>query len=498
MVLRHFKLREQPFGVTPDPRFLYASGTHREALSSLLYGIESGLGFVSMIADPGMGKTTLLFETLRRLEGNTRTVFLFQTVATPLDLVRALLIDLGAQELAGTMVELQTQLNEILVKQAATGQRLVVVIDEAQNLDESVLEAVRMLSNFETARQKLMQIILSGQLQLGDKLALPQLVQLRQRISILAQLKPLSEQETGAYIHHRLQVAGSSTEEPVFQSSAVNLIARHSGGIPRNINNICFNALSLACALDRKTIDAEVVREVLSDLDIQWAVTSTNRAVPEDKAIRPVGKVKKAGVPRIFRTRVLAISAIATLVVGLFGWLILQDYRALSAEKTVQANVRPETAAPAVAAQPSTVDPAVEAFSEPSTIPTTVPTIPGGTTGAGSISGQASGQDALSGASSRAVSGSRSKPRRTAHKDLAPAPQKSLNPAVDSPSGTRTLEVRDGQSLFSICEQTFGECKPDVLKQIIKMNPSISNPDHIEIGERVALPSLPTSSVPNP
>src|ERR1700678_3585255 len=218
MVLRYFKLREQPFGVTPDTRYLYASATHREALASLLYGVESGLGFVTLTANPGMGKTTLLFEALRRVQETAKTVFLFQTIATPLDLVRALLIDLGVKDTQGTLVELQTQLNEVLVSQSATGKRLVVAIDEAQNLDLSVLEAVRMLSNFETARQKLMQIILSGQLQLAEKLAQPELLQLRQRVSIFAHLKPLSAVETEAYIQHRLRVAGCSTDEPVFTS----------------------------------------------------------------------------------------------------------------------------------------------------------------------------------------------------------------------------------------------------------------------------------------
>src|ERR1700683_3983114 len=162
MVLRHFKLREQPFGVTTDPRYLYGSATHREALSSLLYGLQSGLGFVTLIAKPGMGKTTLLFEVLRRLRDSARTVFLFQTISTPLDLFRALLIDLGVTDIPDNLVDMQAQLNELLVSQCATGKPLVVAIDEAQNLNESVLEAVRMLSNFETGRQKLMQIILSG------------------------------------------------------------------------------------------------------------------------------------------------------------------------------------------------------------------------------------------------------------------------------------------------------------------------------------------------
>ena len=205
MVLDYYKLREQPFGVTPDSRYLFLSATHREALASLLYGIEAGRGFVALIAKPGMGKTTLLFHALNQLREKARTVFLFQTICTPVDLLRALLTDLGVQETRGSLVEMQLKLNEILAEQSRSGKRVVVVIDEAQNLDDSVLELVRMLSNFETSREKLIQIILSGQPQLAEKIASPELVQLRQRVSIFARLKPFSAEDTAAL--HRSQTA---------------------------------------------------------------------------------------------------------------------------------------------------------------------------------------------------------------------------------------------------------------------------------------------------
>lgn len=269
MVAQHFKLREQPFGVTPDPKYLYASASHREALASLLYGLQSGLGFVSLIAKPGMGKTTLLFEVLNRLRDTRTTVFLFQTISTPVDLLRAILIDLGVKDVRESLVDLQTQLNRVLLNQCAARKPVVVVIDEAQNLSDPVLETVRMLSNFETSSQKLMQIVLAGQPQLAEKLMAPELLQLRQRISIFAHLTPLSTTETGAYILHRLQYAGSETGKSIFTPSAIGLIARHSEGIPRNINNLCFNSMSLAFALKRSKINAEIVNEVISDLSVK-------------------------------------------------------------------------------------------------------------------------------------------------------------------------------------------------------------------------------------
>jgi general secretion pathway protein A len=268
MLLRHFHLNEQPFGVTPNPRFLYSSATHREALAALVYGLESGLGFVTLTANPGMGKTTLLFEVLRKLNETAKTVFLFQTISSPADLFRALLIDLGIENPKGTLVDHQTQLNQMLVQQSASGKRLIIVIDEAQNLDDSVLEAVRMLSNFETGHSKLMHILLSGQLQLAERLAGPQLLQLRQRISIFAHLSPLGLADTIGYVRHRLKTAGWDKNEDLFSPAAIALIAEASRGIPRNINNLCFNAMTIACAMQKTAIDIDIVREVVSDLDI--------------------------------------------------------------------------------------------------------------------------------------------------------------------------------------------------------------------------------------
>jgi general secretion pathway protein A len=269
LLLNYFNLRDQPFGVTPDPRYLFLTKTHREALEGLLYGIRSGLGFIALTAEPGMGKTTLLRMALNRLGNSAKTVFLFQSITNPTELFRALLIDLGEKDPPGTLIDLEMRLNEILLRANDSGQRVVVVLDEAQNLDDSVLEAIRMLSNFETSSHKLLQVILCGQQQLADTLAAPELVQLRQRISIFATLKPLSRSETAAYIVHRLKVAGYGNSTPLFTPEAVSLIAHYGDGIPRNINNFCFNSLSAACASGKKVIDAEVVREVIVDLGLE-------------------------------------------------------------------------------------------------------------------------------------------------------------------------------------------------------------------------------------
>ncbi len=268
MFLEHYGLREQPFGVTPDPRFLYFSPSHREALASLQYGIECGRGFLGLIAKPGMGKTTLLFRLLEKLRGSARTAFLFQTRCDSLGLMRSILADLGVDVPGQDLVQMQGQLNEILVRESRSGRPFVLVVDEAQNLDDSVLETIRMLSNFETPRAKLMHIILAGQPQLADKLARPDMVQLRQRLSIVSRLTHLSMAETADYISHRLQVAGYKGKQ-LFTPEALASIRYTSHGIPRDINNICFHALTLGFAKGQKTIDASILAEVLSDLNIE-------------------------------------------------------------------------------------------------------------------------------------------------------------------------------------------------------------------------------------
>ena len=272
MFLEFFGFREQPFGVTPDPRYLYLSPGHREALASLYYGIESNRGFLSLVAKPGMGKTTLLFHLLAKFEHSARTAFLFQTQCNSREFMRFLLAELGIESDPQDFVRMHDQFNRCLVQEARAGRRFIVVIDEAQNLDSSVLETVRLLSDFETPQAKLLQIILVGQPALADKLATPALVQLRQRITSVSGLSALNPQETERFIRHRMQVAGYKGESP-FSPEALALIAQVSEGIPRQINNYCFHALSIACAIRKKTVDAGMVREVANDLDINRFVS---------------------------------------------------------------------------------------------------------------------------------------------------------------------------------------------------------------------------------
>jgi len=261
---------ENPFGVTPNPRFLYQSRTHAEARSSLIIGIEYGVGFQALIAPPGMGKTTILFNVLERFRGVARTALLFQVQGGSCDFLRYLLSELGCESHDSNLASLQEAVNRLLKQAHLAGRPAIIIVDEAQNLDSSVLETLRMLSNFETATRKLVHIVLAGQPGLAERLAAPEMAQLYQRISILTTLTPFGLEDTRDYIDHRLKTAGYLGPQ-LFTSSALKLIWEHSGGIPRQINKLCFNALLLASVEGQKQIDLGILEEVTQDFDLDSA-----------------------------------------------------------------------------------------------------------------------------------------------------------------------------------------------------------------------------------
>lgn len=268
MFLKYFGFKEEPFGATPDPRCIYPSHTHNEALASLKYGFRNNRGFTAMIAPPGLGKTTLLLRFLEEIRESAQSVFLFDvdTDCEPRDFIAYILRDIGIVP-AKSSSEMHNQLSTALVKETRTGRRFVIVIDEAQNLSDAVLERVRLLTNFETSSGKLLQIILSGQPQLNEKLMQASLVQLRQRVSTICHIDPLSAEDTAAYIDYRLKQAGYDREH-LFTDDAIKLISEASEGTPRIINNLCYNSLSLCRALKKKQVDDCMVAEVVSDLKL--------------------------------------------------------------------------------------------------------------------------------------------------------------------------------------------------------------------------------------
>jgi type II secretory pathway predicted ATPase ExeA len=315
--LEHFGLSEQPFGVTPDPRFLYLGPKHRQALAALNYGTESNRGFLTLIAQPGMGKTSLLFNYLEGLRNKARTVFLFHTDCDSRELMSYILADLGLDGTGKDLPEMHSILNQVLTEEMRLGRRFVLVIDEAQNLTERVLESVRLLSNFETPWMKLMQIVLAGQPQLAERLAKPSMAQLRQRISFEIQIESLTSEEVNLYVDHRLWVAGYKGTS-LFSIGARTLLAEHSEGIPRNINNMCFCAMSLAWATKQKTIDREMMRDLLAEMNpgsmkAKTEITPKSVDPPKQSVVqnlRPAVLTVKAPPARGWLPKVVLASAV--------------------------------------------------------------------------------------------------------------------------------------------------------------------------------------------
>ena len=308
-----YGILENPFGVTPNARYLYESKTHAEARSSLIVGIESGIGFQALIAPPGMGKTTILLQVLERFKDVARTALLFQIHGDSHDFLRYLLSELGSDAPDSSATRLQEAINQLLVREFRSGRRVIVVIDEAQSLDTPVLETIRLLSNFETQSEKLLQIILAGQPQLAQRLVNPEMAQLNQRISIVTTLIPFGLKDTSNYIEHRLKIAGYQGP-PLFTSAALRLIWERSGGVPREINTLCFNALLLARTVEQKQADSDILHEVVQDLDLDrirfntetrarsWEVLQNGNGLrsgnaAEDPPGTSIDKICKAAVP---------------------------------------------------------------------------------------------------------------------------------------------------------------------------------------------------------
>ena len=425
MLLQYFGFQQDPFGATPDPRCLYLSGTHREALASLEYGFLSNRGFTAMIAPPGMGKTTLLCRFLEVAQKTARTVFLFDVDAEcePKELVSYILRDIGITP-APSSSEMHEQLTEVLVQENRAGRRFVVVIDEAQNLSDAVLERVRLLTNFETSRGKLMQVVLSGQPQLSDKLMRPSLVQLRQRISTICRLNPLSTEETIAYIDYRLKVAGYEGE-PLFTDDAIKLIAGASGGIPRIINNLCFNALSICRALNSKQVDAGMAAEAIADLQLippsGAPIAAATEATPEEpgepERRKPKKRRLKIWIPAAATLLILCVLSALWFTGSWIPWS-----HAAADDRAPDLKV-PLASIPAPAAADTGKSRATE------TVPNGMPF---------------------------------------------------------------AITVKPNQTLQDISEQYLGGFDIQRLHQIQALNSKLTDPDHIEVGQRILLPGPPS------
>jgi type II secretory pathway predicted ATPase ExeA len=287
----HFGLSQAPFNITPDPSFLYLSASHREGLAQLSYGIRARKGFVVLTGEVGTGKTTLIHALLNDLNGSAQTALIFSTIVSPVDLLRSVCEEFGLVEPKrpqGEIHDYLVSLNEFLLESYRKGENCALIIDEAQNLSAEVLESIRLLSNFETSKDKLLQILLVGQPELAVRLNSPDLRQLKQRVMLRHQLRALSLPECCEYVSNRLKVAGG--DPTIFAPNALESIYSYSSGIPRIVNVLCDNALLTGYALGRKEIDIGIVREVAEDLSI-----TTNPEAPFTSVRQVVNKTNGNG-----------------------------------------------------------------------------------------------------------------------------------------------------------------------------------------------------------
>ncbi len=267
MYLTFFGLNEKPFSITPDPRYLFLSERHAEAMAHLLYGINEAGGFIQLTGEVGTGKTTIVRSLLAQAPENAEIALILNPRMTSPEFLLTLCEELGIgvpDSAERSLKDLVDILSGYLLRAHAAGRRVVLVVDEAQNLSPEVLEQVRLLTNLETNTRKLLQIILIGQPELRELLARNELRQLAQRITGRYHLDPLSEPETAAYVRHRLRVAGATTE--IFGRFGLREIHRLSGGVPRVINVICDRALLGGYSLDRHRITTALVRQAASEV----------------------------------------------------------------------------------------------------------------------------------------------------------------------------------------------------------------------------------------
>ncbi|MBI4528315.1 MAG: AAA family ATPase [Deltaproteobacteria bacterium] len=342
----YFGLQRDPFNVTPDSDFLYLSSSHREALANLVYGIKARKGFVVLTGEVGAGKTTLIHALLEELNGNTRTALIFNTILGPKEFLRYVCDDFGltpAERGSLDVYDYLVLLNRFLLESYERGCNVALIVDEAQNLSAEVLESIRLLSNFETAKDKLLQIFLVGQPELGTRLNSPELRQLKQRIMLRHHLQPLTLAECKEYVAKRLEVAGGTPI--IFTSNALETIYLYSAGTPRLINILCDNGMLTAYASGKKTVNDILIREVAADLNITpsleaesslrlsrwWSGKRRNSGVPSGTE-RPPMKTPSVGSPesdgalskvRRFRWRPAAVlfAALCFLILGT-GYLI--------------------------------------------------------------------------------------------------------------------------------------------------------------------------------
>ena len=514
MYTSYFNLSRKPFNATPDPAFLYTNRCYQEAYATLLYGVQERKGFIALIGEVGTGKTTLLRRLMDGMNPAVKVVFVYNTTLTFDELVEFICGELEIPVEGLARVARLQALNRFLIGEAKRGGTVVLLLDEAQNLSNEALENLRLISNLETATDKLLQIVLVGQPELETKLADPTLRQVTQRIAIRFRLEPLDDSEVEPYVDYRLRVVGSSRKE-LFSDKAIRRLIPQVKGIPRLINVICDNALVLAYATDRKRVTGEMIDSVIADLRVRppdrptaVAVTATHEPRPPRRAgwsgdePRGGGWGRRLGLTAAVAAVFLVVGALAVAGAGdiasrLFG---------IWTERTAWA--RPPAAsvavAPAVPSAPAA--PAAPVVTSTPTAPTApvappTPTAPAALPGTEPVASPstATPAGAESAALTNGAASERSLPPREAQSPAA-APtsepptaameERRLRDPATSTGGRRTMRVPDGGTISEIVFEHYGRYSSLALDLIHEPNPDIRDLDVVSAGQPLSLPPL--------
>ena len=376
MYREFFGLREKPFNVTPDPHFLYMSPSHQEAFANLLYGVRERKGFIMVTGEVGTGKTTLLHNLLGSMDENIQSVFVFHTGIDFNDLLEMIHHELGIPIASTTKASLLQSLNRHLIDQLGEGRNVALIIDEAQNLSPEILENLRLLSNLETAKDKLLQIVLVGQPELEEKMVLPQLRQLKQRIAVHGIISTLSPAEARAYVRHRLTVAGAADQgRAILSEEALGLLVHAAGGVPRQLNILCDNALLIAYADGAPQAGIAHARESIRDHgapspSLRRQVAAAGEAIKIPEPVKPYRPGRRFGLVALLLTLIAAL-VFVSFQLGLRRPRSRAVVEAASTNNTVEPTRRP---LPATEPEVEAVTQAVLAAETPQAIVTPVDT----------------------------------------------------------------------------------------------------------------------------
>jgi general secretion pathway protein A len=462
-----YKLKEKPFNLTPSPRYLYLGDIHKEALALLTYGVVERKGFILLTGEVGTGKTTMVQALLSNLDQNVHYVYLSNPVLSQSEFMDYLAFSAFRKKVhfrskADFLVEFEAFLKECLQHQ----ENFILLIDEAHKLSFDLLEEVRLLSNMETADEKLINIFLVGQPELNEKLSRPQCRALLQRISVRYHIKPLSFEETREYIRNRLRTAGAGNGQKIFPSSTVKSVYEFSEGFPRLINILCDNALLLGYSRERRTITRDMIKECHQDLKLDAAPSEENAQQEEEKKEEKIVVGSRAHSLKWLLLLVLAF-LVGMLITGK-GLDVYHRFFPVSAIPEANRAAMETTAAKKMTEQTKTDKNAQE-------LPTGVDEQKGEVKlpGAGSIASESAKADEAG------------KVERAIEKEkVAGSP-----PAEQAPPA-RTVVVKEGDTITGLASTVYGFVNDALVQKIKGSNPEIADINRISIGQKIVLPPL--------